>query len=37
LLIFEDFQHDVILIQTFVDIGDLALAEGVPESVGQCP
>src|SRR5712692_2484203 len=28
-----DFQHYVILIQAFVDVGNLALAEGVAESV----
>src|SRR5713226_1060083 len=28
-----DFQHDVILIQAFVNVGDLALAEGIAESV----
>ncbi len=28
-----DFHHDVVLIQSFVDVGDLALAEGIAESV----
>jgi len=28
-----DFQHDVVLIQAFVDVGDLALSEGIAESV----
>src|SRR5690242_17788350 len=28
-----DFHHDVILVQTFVDVRDLALAEGVAERV----
>ncbi len=28
-----DFQHDVILIQAFVDVGDLALPEGITKSV----
>src|SRR5712692_2690688 len=28
-----DFQHNVILIEAFVDVGDLALAEGIAESI----
>jgi len=28
-----DFQHDVILVEAFVNVGDLPLAEGVAESV----
>src|SRR5258708_19924048 len=28
-----DFQHHVILIQAFINIGDLALAEGIAEGV----
>ena len=32
-LIFGNFEDDVILVQTFVDVGDLALAEGVAERV----
>ena len=32
-----DFHHHVILIQTFVDVGDLALAEGVAQGCCRCP
>src|ERR1700722_16693727 len=32
-VIFGNFEDDVILVQAFVDVGDLALAEGVAERV----